>query len=69
MNLLFNWLFVIAYFSVFFLGLFGCFYLANNYWSARTVTGNTVFTKRALTMCYWRVVSSNGGSVKWSISL
>lgn len=50
MNLLLNWLFVIAYFSVFFLGLFGCFYLANNYWSARTVTGNTVFTKRALTL-------------------
>lgn len=50
MSLFLNWLFAIAYFSVFFLGLFACFCLARNYWIARSTKGNTVFTKRALTI-------------------
>ena len=50
MSLFLNWLFVVAYLSVFFLGLYACFHLARNYWVARSSKGNTVFTKRALTI-------------------
>lgn len=50
MNTFFNSVFVIAYFSVFFTGLYTCFYLARNYWVARSTKGNTVFAKRALTI-------------------
>lgn len=50
MILLLNWLFAIAYFLVFFLGLYICFYLAKSYWAARSNKGNTVFSKRALTI-------------------
>ena len=50
MNTFFSSVFVTAYFSVFFLGLYACFYLARNYWVARSIKGNTVFTKRALTI-------------------
>ena len=50
MSLILNWLFVIAYLSVFFLGLYTCFYLSKSYWIARSTKGNTVFTKRALTI-------------------
>lgn len=45
-----SWVFVIAYFSVFLFGLFTCFYLAKNYWMARTIQGNTAFAKRSLTL-------------------
>jgi len=50
MSELLNWVFIISYFSVFFLGLFACFYLAKRYWIARTILGTTIFTKRALTL-------------------
>lgn len=50
MNILFNWIFVVAYFSVFILGLFGCFHLSKQYWVARSIAGNTIFVKRALTI-------------------
>ncbi|TCM61899.1 hypothetical protein EC844_12653 [Acinetobacter calcoaceticus] len=50
MSILFNWVFIIAYFSVFIVGLFGCFNLSKQYWVARSMAGNTVFVKRALTI-------------------
>ncbi len=50
MNTFFSSVFVTAYFSVFFLGLYACFYLARSYWIGRSTNGNTVFTKRALTI-------------------
>ena len=50
MTLILKWLFIVAYFSEFFLGLNACFYIAKSYWVARSTKGNTVFTKRALTL-------------------
>jgi len=47
MTELMNWLTVLAYFVVFFIGLAGCFKDAKLSWFSRNNTGLTVFEKRA----------------------
>jgi hypothetical protein len=47
MNNLMNWLTVLAYFVVFFIGLAGCFKEAKIAWITRNNTGLTIFEKRA----------------------
>ncbi|RZG77749.1 hypothetical protein [Acinetobacter sp. WCHAc060025] len=47
MNVLMNWLTVLAYFAVFIMGLVGCFKDAKQSWVTRNNAGLTVFEKRA----------------------
>lgn len=47
MKELVNWLTVLAYFAVFFMGLASCFKEAKLAWIARNNTGLTIFEKRA----------------------
>lgn len=47
MNNLMNWLTVLAYFAVFFIGLAGCFKEAKLSWITRNNAGLTIFEKRA----------------------
>jgi len=47
MSVLMNWLTVLAYFVVFFMGLVGCFNDAKQSWISRSNAGLTVFEKRS----------------------